>query len=67
MDQGYDDKLSGLVPENVWSRKMVDWREQEEALEATLGSLFAPVPEDAALPAQKILELANLTCVSFQV
>lgn len=59
MDKMYEDKLDGKIDEQFWSRKISEWREQERALQGAADSLSTPLPENRALTAQRILELAN--------
>ena len=59
MDQAYEDKLDGKLDEQMWTRKMRDWREQEIELEAALHRLEAPITAENVLTAQRTLELAN--------
>ena len=59
MDQAYEDKLDGKLDEQMWTRKMRDWREQEVELEAALHQLEMPVSAANVLTAQRTLELAN--------
>ena len=59
MDQAYEDKLDGKLDEQMWTRKICDWREQEIELEATLHRLETPITAENVLTAQRTLELAN--------
>ncbi|HVH85661.1 MAG TPA: recombinase family protein, partial [Terriglobales bacterium] len=59
MDQAYEDKLDGKLDEQMWTRKIRDWREQEIELEATLHLLETPITAENVLTAQRTLELAN--------
>jgi site-specific DNA recombinase len=59
MDRMYEDKLDGKIDEEFWNRKMADWRTEERALQSAAESLDIPVPENRALTAQRIFELAN--------
>src|SRR5581483_4557626 len=59
MDQAYEDKLDGKLDEQMWTRKMGDWREQEIELEAALHRLETLVKAETVLTAQRTLELAN--------
>src|SRR5262249_4814933 len=59
MDQAYEDKLDGKLDEQMWNRKMRDWREQEIELEAVLHRLGTPVSPANGLAAQRTLELPN--------
>ena len=59
MDQAYEDKLDGRLDDQMWTRKMKDWRDQEIELEATLHRLETAAAPQNVLTAQRILELAN--------
>jgi site-specific DNA recombinase len=59
MDRMYDDKLDGKIDEEFWNRKMADWRTEERALQSAAESLNVPLPQNRALTAQRIFELAN--------
>ena len=59
MDQAYEDKLDGKLNEQIWTRKMRDWREQEIEFEAALHRLETPITAENMLTAQRTLELAN--------
>jgi site-specific DNA recombinase len=59
MDQAYEDKLDGKLDEQMWTRKMKDWRDQEVELEAALCRLETAIEPQNVLTAQRILELAN--------
>ncbi len=59
MDRMYDDKLDGKIDEEFWTRKMADWRSEEQALQSAVDSLNRPIPENRALTVQRIFELAN--------
>ena len=59
MDQAYEDKLDGKLDEQMWTRKIRDWREQEIELEAALHRLQTPITAENVLTAQRTLELAN--------
>jgi site-specific DNA recombinase len=58
MDQAYQDKLDGKIPEEFWERKMAEWTEDEREVMAALARLEVP-PSDRVLDAKRILELAN--------
>ena len=58
MDQGYQDKLDGRIPEDFWERKMSEWRPEEQRIQSALKALQDPGP-DRILSAKRILELAN--------
>ncbi len=58
MDQAYQDKLDGKIPEEFWERKMAEWTEDEREVMAALARLEMP-PSDRVLDAKRILELAN--------
>jgi hypothetical protein len=59
MDQAYQDKLDGKLDEQMWTRKIRDWREQEIELDATLHRLQIPITAENVLTTQRTLELAN--------
>ena len=59
MDRMYEDKLDGKIDEDFWNRKMADWRTDERALQSAADSLNTLLPENRALTAQRIFELAN--------
>jgi site-specific DNA recombinase len=59
MDQMYEDKLDRKIDESFWSRKMSEWRAQEQALEIELSRLSTPIEPERVLNAARILELAN--------
>src|SRR5712692_3641063 len=58
MDQAYQDKLDGEIPEEFWERKIVEWGDEERQILASLAKLEAPA-RDWILDAKRILELAN--------
>ena len=58
MDQAYQDKLDGEIPDELWKRKMAEWTEDEKQVMATQARLDAPT-SDRVLDAKRILELAN--------
>src|SRR5713226_8914532 len=58
MDQGYQDKLDGKIPEDFWERKMSEWRAEEHQIQMAIGGLQEPVAE-RVLAANRTLELAN--------
>ena len=59
MDRAYEDKLSGTIPEDFWTRKMAEWREQETELLLRLKSAQDSTVTERRLTAQRCLELAN--------
>ena len=59
VDQAYEDKLDGKLDEQMWTRKMKDWRDQEVELEGALCRLETAIEPQNVLTAQGILELAN--------
>jgi hypothetical protein len=59
MDHAYEDKLDGRLDEQMWTRKMRDWRDQEKELEAALHRLQMPIAGGSVLTAQRTLELAH--------
>ena len=58
MDQAYQDKLDGKLPEGFWERNMAEWNEDEQRIQSALTRLHAPTA-DRMLDTKKILELAN--------
>jgi site-specific DNA recombinase len=58
MDQGYQDKLDGKIPEDFWARKMSEWRVEEQRIQAAINGL-SDSSVDRRLSAKRILELAN--------
>jgi len=58
IDQAYQDKLDGKIPEDFWERKMAEWTIEEGAIRDALIRLEQPTSE-RLLTAQRILELAN--------
>ena len=58
MDQAYQDKLDGEIPEEFWERRMVEWSDDERQILASLAKLEVPAV-DRMLDAKRILELAN--------
>jgi site-specific DNA recombinase len=58
MDQAYQDKLDGNIPQEFWERKMLEWSEEERHIQAALTRLEVP-STDRILNAKRILELAN--------
>ncbi len=58
MDQAYQDKLDGNIPQEFWERKMLEWTEEERHIQAALTRLEVP-SADRILNANRILELAN--------
>ena len=58
MDQSYTDKLDGKISDEFWSRKTVEWREEEQQVLMALQGLAQAEP-DRVLTATRILELAN--------
>ena len=59
MDKSYEEKLLGKVEEDVWSRKMHQWREEELFLKAKLEAPSASQTHERVLSAKRILELAQ--------
>ena len=59
MDQIYEDKLDGKIGEELWSRKMSEYRDQKQALEAAGSSLGRAISVDHALKVERIFELAE--------
>jgi hypothetical protein len=58
IDQAYQDKLDGKIPEDFWERKMADWTREERSIQDALARLAQPA-NDRLLTAQRTLELAN--------
>ena len=58
MDQAYQDKLDGKLPEAFWERNMGEWHEDEQRIQSALARLQAPTT-DRMLDTKRILELAN--------
>jgi hypothetical protein len=58
IDQAYQDKLDGKIPEDFWERKKTEWTRDERSIEDALTRLEAPT-KDRLLTAQRTLELAN--------
>jgi hypothetical protein len=61
MDRIYEDKLDGKIDEELWSRKMTEYRDQEHVLEAALASLNKPIADNHALTVERIFDLGNKT------
>jgi site-specific DNA recombinase len=59
MDRAYDDKLSGAIDEAFWTRKMNDWRNEEQQIQMAIDGLKESKSSDRLLNAKRILELAN--------
>jgi hypothetical protein len=55
MDQMYEDRLDGKTDDEIWARKMNEWREQERRLESELLHLKVEVTADSVLTVQSIL------------
>jgi site-specific DNA recombinase len=60
MDRAYSDKLDGIIPDDLWERKMSDWRMEQQQVRMAIQGLNCAETSDRALDAQKILELANV-------
>jgi Recombinase zinc beta ribbon domain/Recombinase len=58
MDQGYQDKLDGKIPEEFWERKMSEWSAEEQRIQMAISGLQQS-PAERVLSAKRILELAN--------
>jgi site-specific DNA recombinase len=58
IDQAYQDKLDGKIPEEFWERKMTEWTRDERSIQDALTRLEHPT-KDRLLTAQRTLELAN--------
>lgn len=59
MDFAYVDKLGGKIPEDLWERKMTEWRTEEQKGKLALDGLARTENTDRALDAQRVFELAN--------
>ena len=59
IDQAYEDKQDGKIPEEFWQRKSADWRSEELLIESQIASLDQRQQPDTLLNAKRILELAN--------
>jgi site-specific DNA recombinase len=59
MDRAYSDKLDGIIPDDLWERKMSDWRMEQQQVRMAIQGLKHAETSDRALDAKKILELAN--------
>ena len=58
MDQAYQDKLDGNIPQEFWERKMLEWSEDERQIQTALIRLDVP-SSGRILDAKRILELAD--------
>ena len=58
MDQAYQDKLDGKIPEDFWERKMSEWRAEEHQIQMAINQPQVS-SADRGLSATRILELAN--------
>jgi DNA invertase Pin-like site-specific DNA recombinase len=58
IDQAYQDKVDGKIPDDLWERKMQEWTAEERRIEDALARLEQPTGE-RLLTAQRTLELAN--------
>jgi site-specific DNA recombinase len=58
MDQAYQDKLEGKIPEDFWERKMSEWRTEERQIQMAINAIQES-STDRLLSAKRILELAN--------
>jgi len=58
MDQAYQNKLDGKIPQEFWERKILEWTEDERHIQAGLTRLEVP-SSGRILDAKRILELAN--------
>ncbi len=47
MDDAYNDKLDGKIPEDYWERKMSDWRMEEQQVKMAMNGLNSPIPVTA--------------------
>ena len=57
MDQGYQDKLDGRIPEDFWERKMSEWRSEEQQIQMAINGVRESTA-DRVLSAKRTLELA---------
>jgi site-specific DNA recombinase len=57
IDQAYQDKVDGKIPEEFWMRKSTEWQVEEQQIIAQQSP--APPKADRVLDLSKILELAN--------
>jgi hypothetical protein len=58
IDQAYQDKLDGKIPEDLWERKMQEWTREERRIQDAQARQEQPNNE-RLLTAQRTLELAN--------
>src|SRR5581483_1720466 len=58
MDQAYQDKLDGKIPEEFWERRMSEWSADEQRIRTAINGLQQS-PAERVLSAKRILELAN--------
>jgi murein L,D-transpeptidase YcbB/YkuD len=58
IDEAYQDKLDGKIPEDFWERKMTEWTREERGIQDALTRLDQPT-DNRLLTAQRTLELAN--------
>ena len=58
LDQAYQDKLDGIISEELWGRKSAEWQAEERQILSSVQSLKAVKP-GRLLDAARILELAN--------
>jgi DNA invertase Pin-like site-specific DNA recombinase len=58
IDQAYQDKVDGKIPEALWERKMQEWTSEERRIQDALARLEVPTNE-RLLTVQRTLELAN--------
>ena len=59
MDRMYEDKLDGKIDDELWTRKMSEYRDQERSLETALSGLRTQVTPARVLTVERIFELAN--------
>ena len=55
IDQAYQDKLDGRIPEDLWERKMQEWTSKSRSIQDVLARLEQPT-NDRLLTAQRTLE-----------
>jgi site-specific DNA recombinase len=59
MDAAYTDKLDGKIPEDLWERKMNEWRAEEQRVKMAIDGLTSAENGDRALELKEVFELAN--------
>lgn len=56
-DAAKRDKLDGKIPEDVWERKMCEWRIEEQRVKVSIDGLDVSV--DRVPESKDVFELAN--------